>query len=53
MTDEDIDRLVAENIAEQNGGCCGGPDWRGHLCQYHQGYESGLDRARTFMENGK
>ena len=24
-------------------GCCDGPEWRGHLCQYHQGWVDGYD----------
>lgn len=26
--------------------CCGNDEWRGHLCQYHQGFEDGWDVAR-------
>ena len=26
-------------------GCCGDDNWRGRLCQYHQGYADGYDRA--------
>lgn len=26
-----------------NAQCCGGPSWRGTLCQYHDGLQDGLD----------
>ena len=26
-----------------NEGCCDGPEWRGHLCPYHAGYQDALD----------
>ena len=26
-----------------NTGCCDGPEWRGHLCPYHAGYQDALD----------
>lgn len=25
--------------------CCGNADWRGHLCEYHQGFDDGQDTA--------
>lgn len=25
--------------------CCGNDEWRGRLCQYHQGFEDGYDAA--------
>lgn len=28
-------------------GCCGGDAWRGHLCEYHQGFEDGYDAAAS------
>jgi len=50
LTDEQIDAAVAESIAAQPNGCCGGPDWRGHLCEWHSGFEAGLDAARPIVE---
>jgi hypothetical protein len=35
--------LVAESQALQPGGCCSADTWRGHLCEYHQGYADGID----------
>ena len=35
--------LVAESQSMQPNGCCADASWRGHLCQYHQGYEDGID----------
>jgi len=46
ITDEMIDEVVERSI-RANGGCCGGPEWRGRLCDYHRGYEDGLDVARS------
>jgi hypothetical protein len=44
-----IKYLVVKSQELQPDGCCQGPDWRGHLCQYHQGYADGVsamyDRA--------
>jgi len=42
--------LVAKSQALQPDGCCQGPEWRGHLCQYHQGFADGLSEmyARAF-----
>jgi hypothetical protein len=37
------DVLVAESQAQQPSGCCAGPEWRSHLCQYHSGYADGVD----------
>lgn len=25
--------------------CCMNPEWRGHSCEYHQGFEDGYDAA--------
>ncbi len=25
--------------------CCANSEWRGHFCQYHQGFEDGYDAA--------
>lgn len=33
-----FDSLVRQNAA----GCCGDDSWRGRLCGFHQGFESGL-----------
>jgi hypothetical protein len=52
------DELIAEEVAAsqfragRGGGCCSGPEWRGHLCDYHQGYEDGLDRAQVLLGDG-
>lgn len=42
MTDEQI---LAE-VRRHANGCCMDDTWRGRACQYHQGYEDGLDRAQ-------
>jgi hypothetical protein len=46
--------LVAESQSLQPDGCCSADTWRGHLCQYHQGFEDGidvvLDRLRAIGE---
>lgn len=39
------DARVAELLAENQklqGGCCASPDWRGILCDYHEGFADGL-----------
>lgn len=47
LSDEDVDHLVdvltAESQAIQPGGCCAHPEWRGHLCGYHEGYADGAE----------
>jgi hypothetical protein len=40
-----VESLVRESQELQPGGCCLDPGWRGLLCQYHQGYEDGAERA--------
>jgi hypothetical protein len=35
--------LVVKSQSLQPDGCCAGPEWRGHLCQYHQGYADGVE----------
>jgi phage tail tape-measure protein len=40
-----VESLVRDSQQAQKDGCCLQPSWRGHLCQYHQGYEDGADRA--------
>lgn len=46
--------LVLESQTLQSDGCCSTDTWRGHLCQYHQGFEDGidivLDRLRAIRE---
>ena len=53
MTDEDIERLVRASIDRQPNGCCGNDAWRGHLCQYHEGYEDGLNKAQELLGEAK
>lgn len=35
--------LVLESQTLNADGCCSTDTWRGHLCQYHQGFEDGVD----------
>lgn len=48
-----IDDLEAEIVATEvsRPDCCGNDKWRGHLCQYHQGFDDGtavaLDMIRA------
>jgi hypothetical protein len=35
--------MIAESQGLQPGGCCSADTWRGHLCEYHQGYADGID----------
>jgi hypothetical protein len=44
-----IDELVAAS-QEAAGGCCLAPEWRQHLCEYHQGYEQGAEAALLAIE---
>ena len=37
-----IKYLVVKSQELQPDGCCSGPEWRNHLCQYHQGYADGV-----------
>lgn len=37
--------LEAALVHSALGDCCGNAAWRGHLCQYHEGYEDGYDKA--------
>lgn len=30
-------------VAAIGNGCCGDSAWRGHLCQYHEGYRAAQD----------
>lgn len=41
-----VDPLTAASQALQPNGCCSDPTWRGHLCDYHQGFEDGIEAAR-------
>lgn len=45
------DLLVTESQSLQPDGCCSDPSWRGHLCQYHQGYADGIDMVLTRMRD--
>jgi hypothetical protein len=45
-----VESLVRESQDAQPDGCCIGPENRGHLCPYHQGYEDGADRALRLTE---
>ena len=38
-----VDYEVAKSQRLQPGDCCAAPQWRGHLCQYHQGYRDGIE----------
>lgn len=42
-------KMVAASQAAQPGGCCAGPEWRGHLCPYHDGYADGIDAILTHL----
>lgn len=41
--DELIEALVKKSQSQDRDGCCSHPNWRGHLCLFHQGYEDGAD----------
>ena len=30
-------------------GCCGDGCWRGHLCQYHEGFRAGQDSLENMI----
>jgi hypothetical protein len=47
------DLLVTESQSLQPDGCCTDPSWRGHLCQYHQGYADGIDMVLIRLREGK
>lgn len=42
MSDEVRDRITDRLNAQASDGCCRNAEWRGHLCQYHQGYDDGM-----------
>jgi hypothetical protein len=43
---DDIDvALIATKAHAAKHDCCGNAEWRGHFCQYHQGFEDGYDAA--------
>lgn len=44
MSDDLADRLTRRSLA-LNPGCCGDDRWRGHLCQYHDGFYDGVEAA--------
>lgn len=33
--------------------CCGGPDWRGHYCQYHAGVLNGWELSLDYLRSVK
>lgn len=43
MTEEEANKLAAAHARKcaAVGYCCGNAEWRGRLCQYHQGIEDG------------
>lgn len=48
MATEERRRMMMDSIAEillleATAGCCNDGRWRRRLCQYHQGYEAGLE----------
>lgn len=42
LTADELSDMLVEAAAE---GCCNNAQWRGRLCSYHQGYQSGVDAA--------
>jgi hypothetical protein len=42
MTADELSDMLVEAAAE---GCCNNEAWRGRLCQFHQGYQQGVDVA--------
>lgn len=50
MNDVDKADLIGEMAAEAAMGCCGDASWRGRYCQYHQGYEDGLDAMMAALD---
>jgi hypothetical protein len=51
--DDIVDAMVRDSQESQKDKCCLQPSWRGHLCQYHQGYEDGADAALRMAERAK
>lgn len=55
MTEDEIDVIVADVLDRsqrlQPSNCCLGPEWRGRLCQYHEGVEDGADAALRRLEH--
>lgn len=31
--------------------CCGNDAWRGHLCEYHMGWEDGIDAVLDHIDD--
>jgi len=45
-----VDRTRLETIiAEAEKGCCRDDSWRGRACQYHSGFEDGIDAAMGWL----
>ena len=38
-----LDDWAVERMLKAVDGCCGNAEWRGRFCQYHQGFEDGID----------
>lgn len=51
--DDVVEALVRDSQEAAWDRCCLQPSWRGHLCQYHQGYEDGADVALRLAERTK
>lgn len=49
MTEDEAYELVDRMAREAAEGCCMDDRWRGHACQYHEGYEDGLYAMLTHL----
>lgn len=38
-----VEDVIAVHRPSVIGSCCGNEAWRGHLCQYHEGYMDGYE----------
>lgn len=49
MTDDEVWAMVHANAE----GCCMNDQWRGHACDYHQGYTDGLFQMLEKLESSR
>ena len=49
-----LDKRTAEVAIEYatKSGCCADASWRGHMCQFHQGVEEGMDLLLEAVDSG-
>jgi hypothetical protein len=49
-----MDRLTRQSVALQSAeGCCMNDAWRGHACQYHEGFYDGCDAMWRALQDGE